>query len=90
MYWNAPDPLDFFPKPKKPMKNTIPFDIDKARAGAKIVTNAGQLVTILSYEGRDKTRPIIGTFMHADYEPGKGIGTAEEILDRWPINGVNI
>src|SRR5688572_4503972 len=74
----APIPVyDFFPMKhyKKPMKNTIPFDIDKAKAGAKIVTNTGQEVRILTYEGRELSRPIIGTFMHADYEPGKGIGT---------------
>jgi len=71
------------------MKKFIPFNLAKALAGAKVVTNTGQEVKILTYDGRDSERPIIGTFMHAAYEEGRGYGKAEEILDRWPVDGKN-
>jgi hypothetical protein len=66
-----------------PMKKLIPFDIDKARAGAKVVTETGQGVTVITYalqvEGLTK-KYILGRFVNPDMG-----GT--ECYEVWPQSG---
>jgi hypothetical protein len=67
-------------EPKKQMKKLIPFDIEKARKGAKVVTEKGHEVTILTYEGRALFNKIIGTY----------IDESDEIVSRWSRQGEGI
>lgn len=39
---------------------TIPFDLDKAKQGAKVVTRGGYSVRIVDYNIKDKNFPILG------------------------------
>lgn len=44
---------------KKPTVRVIPFDIEKAKQGAKVVTRDGDNVRILCYDYKDPEQPIV-------------------------------
>lgn len=60
------------------MKKLIPFDIERAKAGDKVITRNGAPVEILSLAGRDKW-PIVG------YDPEYEYDSPE--LCEWKIDG---
>ena len=44
----------------------IPFDVNKAKAGAKVVTKNGFDVRIVAYDREDKSYPIIALVKKSD------------------------
>lgn len=47
------------------MKTTAPFDLERARAGAALVTRLGAPVTIYTFERRFAAYPIVGAIHSA-------------------------
>jgi hypothetical protein len=71
------------PIKKKPMKKLIPFDIEKARNGAKVVTETGNPVTVVNFNLQvpDFTKKyILGYFTNPD------MGDIE-CYECWPQSG---
>lgn len=55
------------PKPAPDIPEGLrPFDVQKAKDGAEVVTRDGKSVRIISYDRVDKSYPIVGLVMHND------------------------
>lgn len=51
---------------QKPTVRRIPFDIEKAKQGAKVITRDGDDVRILCFDRKSETDPIIALVMGPD------------------------
>lgn len=57
---------DAKPEEQKPTIRRIPFDIEKAKQGAKVITRDGEDVRILCYDRKSEDDPITALVMGPD------------------------
>ena len=50
------------------MKKRVPFDIERAKAGAKVATRCGCSARLVDYAVKDANYPILGLVDHGLYE----------------------
>ena len=62
------DNRDLFILELEPEFQLLPFDLERAKAGAKVVTRCGKPARIVDYAIKDKNHPILGLIDHGLYE----------------------
>jgi len=58
--FNKEDHRDLFIEVEESEKQLLPFDLEKAKAGAQVITRNGRPVTICRYDVKNKDYPILG------------------------------